>query len=225
MSLRQLDPAQRRMFRLLGLVPGEDIDAYGAAALAGIPLLNARSLLEDLVDVHLIQEPAPGRYRMHDLLRQAARADDAETDPVPVITRLADYYLSGLLAVKALIEILIPLPVIVSHQPPALPEFPDVDKAVDWMDTEWANLTAAGSLALDLRIDAPAVGLAQLTTIAHARRGGAAQLARTLDDSMAAAERLSDQRLLASHRYLLGAVRLRIGQLVQAVPGSRRPKH
>lgn len=38
MSLRQLDSAQRRMFGLLGLVPGEDIDAYGAAALAGIPL-------------------------------------------------------------------------------------------------------------------------------------------------------------------------------------------
>ncbi|MDX2828795.1 hypothetical protein PV416_49090 [Streptomyces ipomoeae] len=62
MSLRQLDLAQRRLFGLLGLVPGEDIDAYGAAALAGIPLANARFLLEDLVDVHLVQEPAAGRY-------------------------------------------------------------------------------------------------------------------------------------------------------------------
>ncbi|WEP00482.1 helix-turn-helix domain-containing protein [Streptomyces sp. FXJ1.172] len=90
MSLRQLDAAQRRMFGLLGLVPGDDIDAYGAAALAGIPLANARALLEDLVDVHLLQEPAAGRYRMHDLLRQAARAEAAAADPVPAIAGLGD---------------------------------------------------------------------------------------------------------------------------------------
>jgi tetratricopeptide (TPR) repeat protein/transcriptional regulator with XRE-family HTH domain len=218
MSLRQLDPAQRRMFRLLGLVPGEDIDAYGAAALAGIPLANARSLLEDLVDVHLVQEPAAGRYRMHDLLRQTARADEPEADPVPAITRLADYYLSGMVAVKDLAGILIPLPVIITQSPPALPDLSVFHRAVDWMDTEWANLTATFSLALELRIDAPAVGLAQLATITHSRRGGAARLGRALEDSMPAAERLGRPRLLASHRYLLGAVLLRIGRLPEAVP-------
>jgi tetratricopeptide (TPR) repeat protein/transcriptional regulator with XRE-family HTH domain len=218
MSLRQLDPAQRRMFRLLGLVPGEDIDTYGAAALAGIPLANARSLLEDLVDVHLVQEPAAGRYRMHDLLRQTARADDADADPVPAITRLADYYLGGMLAVKELAGSLIPLPVIVTHQPPALPDLSAFHQAVDWMDIEWANLTATFSLTLELRIDAPAVGLAQLATITHARRGGGAQLGRALEDSMSAVERLGQRRLLTSHRYLLGTVMLRIGRLTEAVP-------
>ncbi|GAA3769379.1 hypothetical protein GCM10022225_65170 [Plantactinospora mayteni] len=218
MSLRQLDPAQRRMFGLLGLVPGEDIDAYGAAALAGIPLANARSLLEDLVDVHLVQEPAAGRYRMHDLLRQAARADDAAADPVPAIARLGDYYLSGMLAVKELVEIVIPLPVAVSQPPPALPDLSSYDAAVDWMDTEWANLTATFSLAVELRIDAPAVGLGQLALIAHARRGGMAQLRHGLEVSMPAAERLGERRVLASHRYLLGAALMRVGRLAEAVP-------
>ncbi|MEU1407890.1 helix-turn-helix domain-containing protein [Streptomyces sp. NPDC005728] len=111
MSLRQLDSAQRRMFGLLGLMPGEDIDAYGAAALAGIPPANARSLLEDLVDVHLLQEPAAGRYRMHDLLRQAARAEDAAADPGPAIARLGDYHLSGMLAAEEVIELVVtPVP-------------------------------------------------------------------------------------------------------------------
>ncbi|GIH16877.1 hypothetical protein Raf01_50490 [Rugosimonospora africana] len=218
MSLRQLDPAQRRMFGLLGLVPGEDIDAYGAAALAGIPLANARSLLEDLVDVHLVQEPAAGRYRMHDLLRQAARADDAAADPVPPIARLGDYYLSGMLAVKKLVEIVISLPVVVSQPPPALPDLADHDTAVDWMDTEWANLTATFSLAVHLRIDAPAVGLGQLALMAHARRGGMAQLRRGLEVSMPAAQRLGVPRVLASHRYLLGAALMRLGRLKEAVP-------
>lgn len=218
MSLRQLDPAQRRMFGLLGLMPGEDIDAYAAAALASIPLGNARSLLEDLVDVHLIQEPAAGRYRMHDLLRQVARTGEVAADPVPAIARLADYYLSGMLAVKKLVEVIIPMPVTVSQPPPALPDLSSYQAVIDWMDTEWANLTATSALAVQLRIDAPAVGLGQLALISHARRGGTPQLRHGLEASMAAAERLGDRRVLASHRYLLGAVLLRIGRPVEAVP-------
>ena len=225
MSLRQLDTAQRRMFRLLGLVPGDDIDAYGAAALAGIPLGNARSLLEDLVDVHLVQEPAAGRYRMHDLLRQAARADAAEgeeaADPVLAIARLGDYYLSGMLAAKELTEILIPLPVIVSQPPPALPGFSGYGQAVDWMDAEWANLTATFSRAVELRIDALAVGLAQLGTISNARRGGVAQQRRGLELSMPAAERLGERRMLASHQYLLGVTLMRVGRLEEAAAALR----
>ncbi len=216
MSLRQLDPAQRRMFGLLGLVPGEDVDAYAAAALAGIPLGNARSLLEDLVDVHLLQEPAAGRFRMHDLLRQAARAEETAGDPVPAIARLADFYLSGMLAVKQLVEILIPLPIIVSQPPPALPDLSSLDIAVDWMDTEWVNLTATFALAVELRLDAPAVGLGQLAAISHARRGGTSQLRRWLEDSLPAAHRLGDRGLLAGHRYLLGAVLMRAGLLARA---------
>jgi tetratricopeptide (TPR) repeat protein len=218
MSLRQLDPAQRRMFRLLGLVPGEDIDAYGAAALAGIPLVNARSLLEDLVDVHLIQEPAAGRYRMHDLLRQAARADDPSADPVPVITRLGDYYLSGMIAVKELIRILIPLPVTVSEPPSALPDLSSNERCINWMDVEWGNVMATFALAVRLRIDVLAVGLGQLATIAHSRRGGSAQLLDALEVALPAAQRLGDRRMLASHRYLLGVVLMRIGRLADAAP-------
>lgn len=217
MSLRQLDAAQRRMFGLLGLVPGEDIDAYAAAALAGIPPANARSLLEDLVDAHLVQEPAAGRYQMHDLLRQAARAEETADDPAPAIARLGDYYLSGLLGARSLVDIVSPLPVIVSQPPPALPDLASLDLAVDWMDTEWVNLTATFSLAVELRLDAPAVGLGQLAMITHARRGGVARLRRGLEASLPAAERLGDRRMFASHRYLLGHTLMREGRLAEAV--------
>ncbi|NUR94491.1 MAG: tetratricopeptide repeat protein [Kribbellaceae bacterium] len=216
MSLRQLDPAQRRIFQLLCQVPGEDIDAYGAAALAGIPLGNARSLLEDLVDAHLVQEPAAGRYRMHDLLRQAARADDPDADPVPAITRLGDYYVTCLIAVKQLIKIVVPLPVVVSQPPTALPDLSSHDKGISWMDTEWDNLMATFTLAVQLRIDTLAVGLGQLVTIDQARRGGSAQLRDVLEASLPAAERLGDRRMLASHRYVLGVLLMRMGRLTDA---------
>ncbi|MFD7156230.1 ATP-binding protein [Kribbella sp. NPDC059898] len=215
MSLRQLDPAQRRMFQLLGQVPGDDIDAYGAAALAGIPLGNARSLLEDLVDAHLVQEPAVGRYRMHDLLRQAARADDPAADPVPAIARLGDYYLTCLIAVKQLIRIVVPLPVTVSHPPTELPDLSSHDSGTSWMDSEWDNLLATFGLAVQLRIDTLAVGLGQLVTIDQGRRGGSGLLRDVLEASMPAVERLGDRRMLGSHRYLLGIQLRRRGRLAE----------
>ncbi|MET9316175.1 tetratricopeptide repeat protein [Kribbella sp. NPDC003505] len=150
-----------------------------------------------------------------------ARADDPTADPVPAITRLGDYYLSGLLAVKQLILVLFPLPVTVSQPPPALPDLSSHDSGVKWMDTEWGNLTATLALAAQLRIDLVAVGLGQLATIAHARRGGSAHLYEALVASLPAAERLGDRRVLASHHYLHGVLLMRMGRLSDADPELR----
>ena len=81
LSYRDLTAGQRRLFRRLGLHPGPDIDAYAAAALAGTSLAAARRGLEALYGQHLITEPARGRYRLHDLLREHARALAAADDP------------------------------------------------------------------------------------------------------------------------------------------------
>jgi hypothetical protein len=64
---------------------------------------TARRYLDVLYDQHLIAEPAPGRYLLHDLLREHARmlaaaaADPAESSAA--IDRLLDYYLHTALAV------------------------------------------------------------------------------------------------------------------------------
>ncbi|MEN3610291.1 NB-ARC domain-containing protein [Plantactinospora sp. ZYX-F-223] len=62
----------RRMFRLLGLYPGEFFHTTAAAALTGLPLPDAESALAELVDHHLVEEPSVGRFRLHDLLHQYA---------------------------------------------------------------------------------------------------------------------------------------------------------
>ncbi|HEX3650627.1 MAG TPA: BTAD domain-containing putative transcriptional regulator [Pseudonocardiaceae bacterium] len=74
LSYQSLDDARRRTFRLLGLVPGPDTDAHATAALLGTDPDTATRLLEDLVDHNLLVPHAPGRYRMHDLIRLHARA-------------------------------------------------------------------------------------------------------------------------------------------------------
>ena len=88
LSYQDLDDGQQRLFRRLGLHPGPDIDAHAAAALDDTTVSQARRGLEDLYDQHLITQPAHGRYRFHDLIRQHARvlaaADDpADSDPRP----------------------------------------------------------------------------------------------------------------------------------------------
>ena len=81
LSYADLTPGQQRLFRRLGLVPGPSFDAYAAAALDGISLDTARRHLDELYDQHLLTEPAPGRYLLHDLLREHARALAAADDP------------------------------------------------------------------------------------------------------------------------------------------------
>ncbi|MEV4137909.1 NB-ARC domain-containing protein [Dactylosporangium sp. NPDC049742] len=71
-SYRELSPAAASLFRLLGLHPVADFSAPAAAGLAGRPLPETLALIAELTDVHLLAEPAPGRYALHDLLRAYA---------------------------------------------------------------------------------------------------------------------------------------------------------
>lgn len=82
------------MFGLLGIVPGPDISLPAAAALTGQPTGQARAVLQKLENASLIQQHKPGRYRMHDLVRQYA-AENArhrlhERDAA--LTRLLRHY-------------------------------------------------------------------------------------------------------------------------------------
>ncbi|GAB3736586.1 BTAD domain-containing putative transcriptional regulator [Amycolatopsis oliviviridis] len=95
LSYRELDAARKRMFRLLGRNPGADIGVPAAAALAGTGEQEAERLLEDLLDAHLLRQPALGRYSFHDLIAEHARAvaDDGET--APALIRLLEHYSGG----------------------------------------------------------------------------------------------------------------------------------
>lgn len=94
----QLEPAQQRAFRLLGLADGPDVSLAAAAAVLDLPEHDTEDLLEALVDCSLLESAAPGRYRFHDLVRLYARAC-AERDEQPAgradaLDRLLDFYLA-----------------------------------------------------------------------------------------------------------------------------------
>jgi tetratricopeptide (TPR) repeat protein len=76
-SYEELTPPERRLFRLLGLLEGPDFPAWVAAALLQEDLDKTETVLERLVDLHLLTADQAGgpqtRYRFHDLLRVFAR--------------------------------------------------------------------------------------------------------------------------------------------------------
>jgi tetratricopeptide (TPR) repeat protein/transcriptional regulator with XRE-family HTH domain len=148
LSYADLTPDQQRLFRRLGLVPGPSIDAYAAAALDGTALDAARRDLEGLYDQHLLAEPAPGRYQLHDLLREHARTLAAADDPSEsdqAIARLLDYYLHTALVAGRYFT---PWTGAYRRPPHARPsaQAPDVSAigpAGAWLEAERANLHAA----------------------------------------------------------------------------------
>jgi DNA-binding NarL/FixJ family response regulator/DNA-binding SARP family transcriptional activator len=95
LSFMGLSGQHQLLLRHLALVPGPDADAYAAAALLDTHPDTATGLLENLVDHNLLIAYAPGRYRLHDLIRTHARtlADaDRAPDRDAALDRLLHYY-------------------------------------------------------------------------------------------------------------------------------------
>ncbi|MFF9052686.1 BTAD domain-containing putative transcriptional regulator [Streptomyces erythrochromogenes] len=143
----QLEPAQQRAFRLLGLADGPDISLSAAAAVLDLPEYDTEDLLEALVDCSLLESAAPGRYRFHDLVRLYARAC-AERDEQPpsgreaALDRLLDFYLATASGVYALERPGDRLPAHLSdtHYPGLV--FAEPRAALDWLYTEAGPLLA-----------------------------------------------------------------------------------
>ncbi|MFE7955858.1 ATP-binding protein [Streptomyces sp. NPDC057413] len=221
MSVRQLDRAQARLFRMLGLLPGESFDAYVAAALAHVPLRTARAMLEDLVDAHLVQQPAAGRYRLHDLVHQHARRAAAEQDPAAererALGRVLDYYVHAAAAADAAMPFLSPgRPATVGPPPAALPRFTDKHAAFAWLVSEYANLIAVFETAAAVGADVHVCELPRFLRAYFARRCGTTHLNFLFERSLAAAERLGDPLQLAEAHSDLGFARYNAGRMPEA---------
>ncbi|GGV69256.1 tetratricopeptide repeat protein [Streptomyces thermoviolaceus] len=150
----QLEPAQARAFRLLGLADGPDISLAAAAAVLDLPQEETEDLLESLVDISLLESAAPGRYRFHDLVRLYAR-DRAERDEQEpgeseaALARLLDFYLATTAGVYAIER---PGDKLVEHLTPTRRpglRFTSRTSARDWLYTEANCLLATARRQAD----------------------------------------------------------------------------
>ncbi|MGW6931290.1 BTAD domain-containing putative transcriptional regulator [Lentzea sp. NPDC054927] len=145
-SYRALDDEAARMFRLLSVHPGADLDVGAAAALAGVTVAQARRLLERLVADHLVQTRSPGRYDLHDLLR--AYATELCGDDETAELRLTEWYVHTLekaVQLHGYDQAMSAGEVSTGVVPQ---EFSTRFEALAWCHGEWANLRAVMDMAI-----------------------------------------------------------------------------
>lgn len=140
-SYRELSPPAARLFRLLGLHPGPDVDTGAAAALADVPTADVRPLLRELTRLHLLSEHTPGRYAAHDLLRvyAAELIRTAESGPVrrAAFERLYDHYLQSAHRAAVLLQPhWLPIEPLPPLRPPSAPPVSDHAAALAWITAE-----------------------------------------------------------------------------------------
>src|SRR5271169_3185355 len=195
LTYADLAPDQQRLFRRLGLHPGTDIDRYAAAAVDGTGLAAARRGLEALYEQYLLTEPAPGRYRMHDLIREHARILTSRLDPGDdrerATGRLLDYYQYAAARAQALLARGVPAPA-PGPVPAAVPVLAGREQALAWARAERTSLLACldqvAAAGQHARVIALTAGLAALLRYdgpwdeAITRHAAAVQAARQLGD-------------------------------------------
>ncbi|MEU9555558.1 AfsR/SARP family transcriptional regulator [Streptomyces fumanus] len=222
----QLEPAQARAFRLLGLADGPDISLSAAAAVLDLPAAATEDLLESLVDTSLLESAAPGRYRFHDLVRLYARAcadrDEPAAERSAALSRVLDFYLATAAGVYALER---PGDRLVDHlaatDHPGL-RFTAGTAGLDWLYSEAAALLAcvrqaAGTDRLRRAVDL--LWAAKDLTESGADSRAYETTARALCD---ATREAGDVRAEGRARTTLTNVLLVSGRIQQAAEEARR---
>ena len=219
-SYRLLGPTTARVFRLLGVHPGPDVTAAATASLAGLPVEQARRALTELCRAHLLTEHTPGRYTLHDLLREyaaeLAARDDEDDDREAALHRTLDHYLH---TARAADRLLIPQRDAIELAAPrdgVTPEaLADPPSALAWFRAEQlvlVELVRRAPASCDDRV----WRLAWTLVTFFDRQGHWDDFTATHNAALEAARRLADPVAQAHTHRNLGRVYGRLGRLDDA---------
>jgi DNA-binding SARP family transcriptional activator/Tfp pilus assembly protein PilF len=147
-STDALERAAAQTFVLLGVPDGPDMSPPIAARLLDQPELATERALERLVDAQLLESPAAGRYRLHDLLRLYARELASRQYPHPTraaaLTRALRFYVASAWQTLAVLR---PGDYRLARADERWREggleFAGQQAALGWLEAERANLMAA----------------------------------------------------------------------------------
>ncbi|MEJ3744929.1 BTAD domain-containing putative transcriptional regulator [Actinomycetes bacterium KLBMP 9797] len=214
-SYEALSGDARRLFRLLGLHPGPSISVPATASLAAISPARARTLLAELAHTSLINEYAPDRYGLHDLLRayatELADAHCTRPDRHQAHRRLFDHHLHTAHDVATL---LYPDPARITPPPAssdaAIEPLPDRSHALAWLTAELPVLLNSVRVAAETGFHTHCWQLVVMLTNHFQRWGRWRDWANASDIALRAAQREADlvgqahahRCLAAAHRYL-----------------------
>ncbi|MGW5556300.1 BTAD domain-containing putative transcriptional regulator [Micromonospora sp. NPDC003944] len=222
LSYAQISPSAQRLFPLLGLHPGGRLDGRVAAALVELPLGVTQELLDELVDAHLMEEVQPGRYRLHDLLREYARllltGPERQTERTAALERLLDYHLSVTLAMARQIEAAGSRLNIPAHTPgrPDLLAAP-VFEGRAWFEENLAALTALVRVAEEEGFPVQCWKLARACWRLNFEGGHLDELIETHTIGLRVAEGLGDEAAVATMLNYVSSAYFRLARLPEAI--------
>ncbi|MEU4554339.1 ATP-binding protein [Micromonospora violae] len=219
-SYRALNTSAARLFRLLGLHPGPDLGAPAAAALAGWPMSQVRPPLDALVGAHLLEQSAPGRYQLHDLLRayavdQVKHLESGE-DRQGALRRILTWYLH---TADAALTRTLPFSRTMPLAPPTevTPlSFATAEEADAWFTAEQDNLVAATRAAFEAALPRIAWHLAVLLRSVFMHRNAFDAWFATARIGLSAARSLGDRGAEAEALESLGKAHFQARELTEA---------
>lgn len=217
LSYGQLDPAAQRLFVLLGIHPDPRFDALSVAALADLELSAAQDLLDVFVDLHLVEEPGPGLYRLHDLMREyaaiLAEADRAGDLPA-AMERLVTHYIDASLLLTRAADPTNPWSPAKAGRPDLIAAVTDSARWHETHRTGFIRMIDAAARRGQLR---PAWRLAKAAARFFFTRGYFDDLVETQVRALAAAQAGGDREGIAGCYYNLASARMVHGRLEESM--------
>ncbi|MGY6652123.1 BTAD domain-containing putative transcriptional regulator [Amycolatopsis sp. TRM77291] len=210
LSYDQLRPAEQDAFSVLGLSPTTEFDRLTVAALLDCSPAEAERRLESLVDASLVQEPASGRYRLHDLVAVYARrlaGEMPEEAAEAARKRVYGLYLSAARRASEWGVARFPLE---TGGP-----FTGQRDASAWLDAA-GDLPEVVSQAAEAGLDDLACSVAEGLVDYLGRQQRYHECRTALQVALPLAEQAEDGRLVSSLRFCLGYAYAMQGQLDRA---------
>ena len=226
-SYHALSPRAAAMFRWLSQVPAPDVDLRAVASLVASSVTEARTVLGQLEAAHLIEQPVPGRYRTHDLVRlyasRRASEEHSAEERAAAQRRLVDFYLHSAHAGDLLMS---PYRLVIDLEAPAsgcLPlTFDDASVVLDWFKTEHQSLLAVLELAIQRGWHLQVWQLAWMLSTYHRTDSHLDDDVAAWTMGLAAAEELADPVLQAYAHRNLGRAYTRVRQADSALRHLRQ---
>ena len=222
LSYEQVSPLAQRVFRLLGLHPGQCVDNRVPAALADLLLPQAQDALDELVDAHLVEEVEPGRYQLHDLIREYARTLGAGRETADerraAVGRLIDFHLQVTASIGRSLETGAE-PSLFDLPEPARPDLvaATVGLGRAWLEENRSTLTALVRLAENEGFLRQSWQFARVAWVSNFYGGRLDDLIETHQIGLRAAERLGDEEAVATMLNYLASADYRRARFAEAI--------
>ncbi|MFE2531350.1 BTAD domain-containing putative transcriptional regulator [Streptomyces sp. NPDC059371] len=219
LGYQQLTSLQAHAFRVLAPAAEPDLGLPAVAAVLDLDQGSAEDVMESLVDASMVESPAPGRYRYHDLLRAFARNLPTPEDAEPAgaaVRRLLDFLLAS--ACQAFRRVVPGDPVTECLGPlrSAGLDFADAPAARAWVAEEGDGILAALRHAADDPSSLPVATDLLIALTAFGQEVALPRLTGAAEALVAAAEAHGNLRALGRARWLSGSFALRAGDAVRA---------